>query len=90
MGCDIFSCDYTLPQSRNVGSVDAGFILALPFHHGDLEPGCVSTRGWLMCGIKIPPQDFPLKMQGGAYVRGGAYLRDTTVHCTQLHVDIQD
>ena len=29
------------------GSVDAGFALALPFHHGDLEPDCVevSTRG---------------------------------------------
>ena len=28
-------------------SVDAGFILALPFHHGDLEPDCVgvSTKG---------------------------------------------
>ena len=22
------------------GSVDAGFVLALPFHHGDLEPDC--------------------------------------------------
>ena len=29
------------------GSVDAGFVLALPFHHGDLEPDGmgVSTRG---------------------------------------------
>ena len=29
------------------GFVDAGFVLALPFHHGDLEPDCVevSTRG---------------------------------------------
>ena len=29
------------------GSVDAGFVLALPFHHGDLEPDCVevSPRG---------------------------------------------
>ena len=29
------------------GSVDAGFILELPFHHGDLVPDCVgvSTRG---------------------------------------------
>ena len=49
------------------GSVDAGLVLALPFQHGDLEPDCVgvSTRGGLMCGIKIPPQDFVLKMQGG-------------------------
>ena len=29
------------------GSVDAGFVLALPFHHKDLEPDCVgvSMRG---------------------------------------------
>ena len=29
--------------------------------------------------IKIPQQDFALKMQGGLCARG-AYLRDTTVH----------
>ena len=29
--------------------------------------------------IKIPQQDFALKMPGGAYAQGGAYLRDTTV-----------
>ena len=34
--------------------------------------------GGLMCGIKIPQQDFVLKMQGGGG-GGGAYLRDTTV-----------
>ena len=35
-------------------------------------------KGGLMHGIKIPPRDFGLKMQGGggAYARGGAYLRD--------------
>ena len=33
-----------------------------------------------MRGIKIPLQDFALKMQR-AYARGGAYLRDTTVYC---------
>ena len=34
----------------------------------------------IMPGIKIPQQDFALKMQGGAYVRGGGgYLRDTTI-----------
>ena len=66
--------------------VDAGFVLARPFHHGDLEPDCSSfdQRGGLMCGIKIPLQDFALKMQGGDFMRegmggGGAYLRDTTV-----------
>ena len=30
--------------------------------------------GGRMCGIKIPQQDFVLKMQGGTY------LQDTTVH----------
>ena len=25
-------------------SVDVGFVLVLPFHHGDLEPDCVETR----------------------------------------------
>ena len=33
-----------------------------------------------MRGIKIPQYEFALKLQGGgAYARGGAYLRDTTV-----------
>ena len=33
-------------------SVDAGLVLALSFHHGDLEPDCVevSTRGGLCTG----------------------------------------
>ena len=50
------------------GSVDAGFVLARPFHHGDLEPDCRSFDhregggGGLMCGIKLPLQDFALKM----------------------------
>ena len=64
-------------------SVDAGFVLALPF------------AGWGgLMHIKIPLQDFALKMQGGAYARGGAYLRDTTVHVvwpmapSHLHVGI--
>ena len=40
-----------------------------------------SGGGGVMHGIKIPQQDFVLKMTGGAYARGGggAYLRDTTV-----------
>ena len=25
------------------GSVDGGFVLGLPFHHGDLEPDCVGV-----------------------------------------------
>ena len=37
-----------------------------------------------MCGIKIPQQDFALKMQGGvAYAREGAYLRDTKISVTR-------
>ena len=37
----------SLDQETFSGSVNAGFILALPFHHGDLEPDCVGvlTRG---------------------------------------------
>ena len=57
--------------------MDAGFVLALPFHHGDLEPDCVevSTRGGggLMRGIKIPLHDFALKMQGGLMREGGVF-----------------
>ena len=62
------------------GSADAGFVLALPLHHEDLKPDCVGvlTRG-LMHRIKIPWQDFALKMQGYAQGGGGAYLRDTMV-----------
>ena len=32
-----------------------------------------------MRGIKVPQQDFALKVPGGPYARRGAYLRDTTV-----------
>ena len=42
-----------------------------------------------MRGIKIPQQDFALKMQGGAYARGGAYLRDITVYCVIFVIQIQ-
>ena len=41
-----------------------------------------------MHGIKIPLQDFAPKMQGGAYARGGAYLRDTTVHSFSPNYDL--
>ena len=42
------------------GFVDSDFVLALPFHHGDLEPDCVrvSTRGGsggeARCGEMLP------------------------------------
>ena len=37
----------SLDREMSSGSVDAGFVLALPFHHGDLESDCigVSTKG---------------------------------------------
>ena len=48
-----FSLATTPSLNRDVfsGSVDAGFVLVLPFHHRDLEPDCVGvlTReggGW--------------------------------------------
>ena len=57
--------------------MDAGFVLALPFHHGDLQPDSVGvlTRGGevLMRGIKITLQDFALKMQGGGSIFAGHY-----------------
>ena len=43
-----------------------------------------------MHGIKIPQQDFALKMQvGGAYAQGGAYLWDTTVIFFPVFVSYQ-
>ena len=67
-------------------SVDAGFVLALPFHHGDLEPDCagVSTRG-------AYARDTNTSARLSAKNAGVAYLRDTTVTCTvyaQLRVDV--
>ena len=40
-----FSVTVTPSLDREMlsGSVDAGFILALPFHQGDLEPDCVGV-----------------------------------------------
>ena len=44
MRCNVFSCDYPPDREMFSGSVDAGFGLALPFHHGDLKPDCVEFR----------------------------------------------
>ena len=44
--------------------MDAGFILALQFNHGDLEPDCVGVsmgEGGFMRRIKIPGIRFPNK-----------------------------
>ena len=62
------------------GSVDAGFVPVLPFHHGYLEPDCVERRGGgAYARDKNTSARLCAKNAGGAYVRGGAYLRDTTV-----------
>ena len=70
------------------GSVDAGFILALPFHHWDLEPDCVGvlTRGGAYTRDKNTSARLCAKNAGGAYARGGAYLRDTTVYTIILYL----
>ena len=62
------------------GSVDAGFVLALLFHHGDLEPDCVgaSTRGAYARDENTSTR-LCAENAGGTYARGGVYLRDTTV-----------
>ena len=67
-------------------SVDAGFVLALPFQHGDLEPDCV---GVLTKGAYVRDKNTSAKLcaknAGGAYARGGgAYLRDTTVYMCRI------
>ena len=59
--------------------MDAGFVPALPFHHGYLEPDCVERKGGLMRGIKIPLHDFALKMQGG-----GGLMREGRRICGTL------
>ena len=43
-----------------------------------------------MHGIKIPLQDFALKMRGGGYVQGGAYSRDTTVYTVHVETFLRD
>ena len=61
------------------GSVDAGFVLALPFK-GDLEPDCVgaSTRGAYARDENASARLCAKSAGGGG--GGGGYLRDTTVH----------
>ena len=43
--------ELTIDREMFSGSVDAGFVLALPFQHGDLEADCVgvSTSGGALC-----------------------------------------
>ena len=66
--------------------MDAGFVLALPFHHGDLEPDCVEvSTGWAFVrGIKIPPQ-VSTKNAGGVYAQGGGIVARQLRDSTSLH-----
>ena len=52
--------------------MDAGFVLALPFHHGDLESDCVgaSKRGAYAWDENTSARPWA-KNAGGAYARGG-------------------
>ena len=64
------------------GSVDAGFVLALLLHHGDLEPDCVgaSTRGAYVRDENTSARLCAKNAGGGGLCARGAYLRDTTVN----------
>ena len=66
-------------------SVDAGFVLVLPFQHGDLEPDW--GGGGLMQGIKIHLQDFVLKMQGGLCTKG-AHYSTVEYNCSLLYYQL--
>ena len=59
--------------------MDAGFVLALPFHHGVLEPDRRSFNEGAYVQDKNTSARLCTKNAGGAYVQVGAYLRDTTV-----------
>ena len=67
------------------GCVDPGFVLALPFHHEDLEPDC---RSFDEVGGAYPwDKNTSAKLcaenagggGGGGPMCEGAYLRDSTV-----------
>ena len=59
-------------------SVDAGFVLALPFYHRDLEPDCVeaSTRGAYAQDENTSAR-LCAKNEGGTYARGGERICGT-------------
>ena len=51
--------------------MDAGFVPALPFHHGYLEPDCVERRGGgAYARDKNTSARLCAKNAGGAYARG--------------------
>ena len=59
------------------GSVDAGFVLALSFHHRDLEPDCVEVS---MRGAYVQDKNTSVRLSaknaGGAYIcaMGGVFV----------------
>ena len=64
----------SLDQEMFSNSVDAGFILVLPFHHGGLEPDYVgvSTRGGrAYAWDEDTSARLSTKNAGGAYAQGG-------------------
>ena len=42
-----------------------------------------------MCGMKIPPQDFALKMQGGLWARGGVFAGHYGIYLEFSHLPLQ-
>ena len=64
--------------------MDAGFVRALPFHHGDLKPDSAGVSTWgggAYARDKNTSARLCVKKAGGLmHEEGwGAYLRDTTV-----------
>ena len=71
-----FSLAFTPSLDREMfsGSVDAGFVLALPFHHGDIEPDCVgvSTREGELISARLCVKNVYV---GGLMCEGGRICR---------------
>ena len=87
--CDIFSHDYALPRSKNVGAVL--WMLASFLHcHSTTETLNLTSfdegGGGLMHRRKIPLQDFVLKMQGGLCARGGIFAEHYGTQNFSIHV----
>ena len=64
-----------IDQKKFSSSVDAGFVLALSFHHGDLEPDCVGFNevgGGAYARDKNTSTRLCAKIVGGG---GGLYAR---------------
>jgi len=72
-------------------SVDAGFVLALPLHHGDLELDSVGVAilvawPWLgrpICEIKVPVQE---KCREGLVREEGVYVGQYILRCIATYI----